>query len=104
MTRRTSRTAIASLLVGIVLAANAALVGADAPCILDNDGNCASVVPANANGADDVTPQSRTGGEVPWTLQEMLAALPRNQGGGVEVSVGRGPCLSPIRIRRAFLG
>jgi hypothetical protein len=42
MTRRSISTVLGSLLVGLLIALNAPAVSADAPCILDNAGNCAA--------------------------------------------------------------
>jgi hypothetical protein len=98
MACRTVHTAIVSMLVGIMLAANAVLVGADGPCILDNAGNCASVVLASTNGANDSTLLSTggdatSGGFAMWSLIGIpltcwlcvLVAFPRKPLPGNEV-------------------
>src|SRR5947208_2921383 len=40
MTRRSISTVFGSLIVGLLIAVNASAVSADAPCLLDNEGNC----------------------------------------------------------------
>jgi hypothetical protein len=42
MTRRSITAVLAPLLVGLLISVSAPAVGADAPCILDNAGNCAA--------------------------------------------------------------
>jgi hypothetical protein len=52
MTRRSITAVLGSLFVALFIAVNAPAVSADAPCILDNAGNCAA-----ASGRDFTTQQ-----------------------------------------------